>query len=78
MHGLIFETSVCYWQNQPGYLSRDTNTTVTLHCELLKTIFVMRSSGIHSLRSLRLAFGVRAHGLTILSVILCDQSLFSV
>ena len=22
MHGLIFETSVCYWQNQPGcYLS---------------------------------------------------------
>ena len=19
MHGLIFETSVCYWQNQPGY-----------------------------------------------------------
>jgi len=18
MHGLIFETSVCYWQNQPG------------------------------------------------------------
>ena len=26
MHGLIFETSVCYWQNQPGYLSRDTST----------------------------------------------------
>jgi hypothetical protein len=21
MHGLIFETSVCYWQNQPGYYS---------------------------------------------------------
>ena len=19
MHGLIFETSVCYWQNQPGF-----------------------------------------------------------
>ena len=27
MHGLIFETSVCYWQNQPGYLSRDIDTT---------------------------------------------------
>jgi hypothetical protein len=25
MHGLIFETSVCYWQNQPGcYLCRAT------------------------------------------------------
>jgi hypothetical protein len=30
MHGLIFETSVCYWQNQPGfYLSaRIPNTRV--------------------------------------------------
>ena len=27
MHGLIFETSVCYWQNQPGYLSRDIGAT---------------------------------------------------
>ncbi len=25
MHGLIFETSVCYWQNQPGYY-RQTHT----------------------------------------------------
>ncbi len=23
MHGLIFETSVCYWQNQPGYYLQD-------------------------------------------------------
>ena len=29
MHGLIFETSVCYWQNQPGcYLYKLPNQTI--------------------------------------------------
>ncbi len=30
MHGLIFETSVCYWQNQPGcYLNGEGNNART-------------------------------------------------
>ena len=29
MHGLIFETSVCYWQNQPGcYLFKSTESSM--------------------------------------------------
>jgi hypothetical protein len=28
MHGLIFETSVCYWQNQPGCYLYRTNSAL--------------------------------------------------
>jgi hypothetical protein len=31
MHGLIFETSVCYWQNQPGCYLQDFRLLLPLH-----------------------------------------------
>ena len=36
MHGLVFETSICYWQNQPG---------TTYH-------FLIKSKNIYSLASI--------------------------
>ena len=43
MHGLIFETSVCYWQNQPGYY---------LYMSVRRTLSVTKSDGTFSVREL--------------------------
>ena len=38
MHGLIFETSVCYWQNQPGCYLSELKRDALLRMQLKKTI----------------------------------------
>jgi len=46
MHGLIFETSVCYWQNQPGFyfIQMKTRYVFSIHMVERKKELLVSSS----------------------------------